>query len=277
MGLVGGSIALGATALGMRVVGYDRDPAALAYARAHGMLAASAPSFDELCADVDLLALAGPLEATIEQIAHLRKIGPGELTAVFDVASVKETVAEAGRGLARFVPSHPIAGSERSGPEHARADLFKSRVWTIDPQADPIARGAVRALIEALGARPFEIESAEHDRTIALTSHLPQLLSVALGARLAERLGEPGTVELCGTGMRSLLRLAGSSWSLWRAVFGANSVHLAQEVRALADILNESAESLETHSFDALGPRFTTAAAAVARLGDSAIAQKGES
>jgi prephenate dehydrogenase len=277
VGLIGGSIAVRATACGMHVTGYDRDPDALAYAREYGMVAATVATFDELVASADILALCGPLDATLEQLAWLQARRAVDITAIVDVASVKEPVAQAGRGLVQFVPSHPIAGSERSGPEHARADLFDGRVWTLDADADPAAREIVRTFVETLGARPFVIGSAEHDRTIALTSHLPQLLSVALGARLAERLDEPGTLELCGTGMRSLLRLAGSSWPLWRAVFGANSVALAQEVRALADVLIGAAESLETQSVDALGPRFTTAAAAVARLGDSAIAHKGES
>jgi prephenate dehydrogenase len=221
-----------------------------------------------------MLVLAGPLDATLVQIAAIQTLPPGPCRLILDVASVKEPVSRAARGLAGFVATHPIAGSERSGPAAARANLFAGRTWTLDVAATSADRAAARAFVEALGAHAIEIESAEHDRTIALTSHLPQLLSVALGSLVAPRMADERTRELCGTGIRSLLRLSGSSWPMWRAVLDANSVSVAQEVRRLAAILTEAAESLENHSVDALAARFTTASAAVAQLGDVVTDQK---
>ncbi len=218
--------------------------------------------------------LAGPLEATLAQLAQIAQLPPGPCRLILDVASVKEPVSRAGRGVPGFVATHPIAGSERSGPGAARADLFDGRTWTLDADAAPTDRAAVRAFVEALGARALEIGSAEHDRTIALTSHLPQLVSVALGSLVDARLDDAHTRELCGTGLRSLLRLGGSSWPMWRAVLDANSVYVAQEVRRLAAILTEAAETLETHTVDALAARFSSANAAVARLADLPTDQK---
>ena len=213
--------------------------------------------------------LAGPVEATVAQLGELASLRPGP-SAVFDVASVKApvTAAAAAAAIENFVATHPIAGSERSGPAAARADLFAGRTWTYDPSANPQALRVVLETVQALGARPFAIGSAEHDRTIALTSHLPQILSVALGSALEERLDELQVRELCGTGMRSMLRLSDSSWAMWRAVLAANSVSLAQEVRRLAAILGEAAGALETGESDRLRDRFSSAARAVNRLNE---------
>jgi prephenate dehydrogenase len=165
-----------------------------------------------------------------------------------------------------FVPSHPIAGSERSGPHAARADLFEGRAWSFEPAVPDEARERATRFIEAMGALPVAIASLEHDRVVALTSHLPQLVSVALGAALEPALREARTSALCGTGVRSMLRLAGSSWTVWRAVLEANAIPIAQEVRRLAAILTGVAEALEDGDAALLERRFGEAAGAAASL-----------
>jgi prephenate dehydrogenase len=262
-------------ALGLHVTGFDRDPAALAVARERGAIDETVETLAALFSAVDTLVLAGPLDAILAQLAELKRLPPGPCNLIIDVASVKLPVSRAAGALAGFVATHPIAGSERSGPAAARADLFTGRTWTLDANAAPADRVAARAFIEdVLGARPLEIASDEHDRTIALTSHLPQLVSVALGSLLDARLDDAHTRELCGTGIRSLMRLGGSSWPMWRTILDANAVSIAQEVRRLAAILTEAAESLETHATDALAARFTSANAAIARLTDIPTDQK---
>jgi prephenate dehydrogenase len=265
---------LRARELGLHVTGFDRDPAALAIARERGAIDEVADTFATLFAGVDTLVLAGPLDAILAQLGELVRLPPGPCRLILDVASVKEPVSHVAADLTGFVATHPIAGSERSGPAAARADLFAGRTWTLDADAVPADRVAARAFIEALGARPLEIASDEHDRTIALTSHLPQLVSVALGSLVDARLDDARTRELCGTGMRSMLRLAGSSWTMWRAVLDANAVSIAQEVRRLAAVLTEAADSLETHATGTLAARFTSANSAVARLGGPPTDQK---
>jgi prephenate dehydrogenase len=267
---------LRATSLEHEVIGFDPDPSALVIARERGMLARVAPSFTELAAQVEVLVLAGPLEVTLAQLADLC-LAPPPCALIVDVASVKTPVSLAGRGLPAFVATHPIAGSERSGPAAARADLFEGRIWTIDADAASEPRSAARAFIESLGARVVDIASDEHDRTIALTSHLPQIASVALGMLLSERLGDERTRDLCGTGMRSMLRLGGSAWTVWRAVLSANSTHVAQEVRRLATILSEAAQALETQHVDDLAAGFRAAAAAAASVERAANDRKAES
>jgi prephenate dehydrogenase len=192
----------------------------------------------------DLLVLAAPLDATLGLIGRLH--GLSRLpTLTLDVASVKLPVVGAAAGLTGFVATHPIAGSERTGPAAANASLFEGKTWAYDASAAPGDAARAEAFIGEMGARPFAVEAGRHDRILALTSHLPQLLSVALGAQLARRLDEPGVEELCGTGMASMLRLAGSAWSVWRPIFDQNGGAVAQEVRQLTAILLDAAADLE--------------------------------
>jgi prephenate dehydrogenase len=118
-----------------------------------------------------------------------------------------------------------------------------------------------------MGAQPYPIASDEHDRVVALTSHLPQLLSVALGSLLAPRLADEEVLALCGSGMRSMLRLGASSWPMWQAILAANGRAVAREVRSLQAALGEVADALEADRFASLAATFGEAASAVARLG----------
>ncbi len=265
-GLIGASIGLRARAGGARTVGYDIRPADAERARARGALDRVAAVPAE-CYEADVLVLATPLEATLALLADVRAAKPAAAL-VLDVCSVKAPVVAAGAGLAAFVPSHPMAGSERSGPEAARSDLFEGCVWMYAPTPSAGAVRAVRSFIAAMGARALALAPAEHDRIVALTSHLPQVVAVALGARLGARLGAPGVVELTGSGMRSMLRLGGSSWPVWRGVLDANAPAVAQEVRGLAAILTTFAEALESGRAAELGPSFDEAARTIQRLNE---------
>ena len=265
VGLIGASIGLRAMATGTTVVGWDPDPAHLAAARIRGAISSEASDFAALAHRVDTLVLAAPLDATLELLRAIVARPPrGSL--ILDVASVKVPIADVGRALPTFVATHPIAGSERSGPEAADAALFVDRVWTYDAAAPPSLAARVRAFIVAMGAHPMAIDSREHDRIVALTSHLPQVVAVALGARLGEYVDEPCVAALCGTGMGSMLRLGSSPWHVWRAILSANGKPVAQEVRALANVLFSLAENLDAGCVEELAPIFAASADAVARL-----------
>jgi prephenate dehydrogenase len=265
VGLIGASIGLRAAAAGVDVVGWDPDPAHLVAARVVGAIARDVPDFATLARQVDTLVLAAPLDATLD-LLHALVADPPRASLVLDVASVKTTVADVGRALRAFIATHPIAGSERSGPSAADATLFVDRVWTYDAAASRDLAARARAFIASMGARPMAIDSREHDRIVALTSHLPQVVSVALGARLGEHLDEPGVAALCGTGMASMLRLGSSAWHVWRAILVANGRPVAQEVRALANVLFSLAENLDAGRADELETTFAASADAVARL-----------
>jgi prephenate dehydrogenase len=225
----------------------------------------TAATFEQLSAGAEVLVLAAPLDATLEQLAVLRRV-PSAAELILDVASVKEPVARAGAHVERFVATHPIAGSERSGFAAARADLFDGKMWAYDCNTAEPLRGLVRAFIADMGARPLPIDPAEHDRIVAYTSHLPQLLSVLLGAELASRLDRPDVSALCGTGIASMLRLSRSSWDVWEPILRSNAAPIAQEVRAFAAILMDAATTLESGHPHALEPTFKAASTAAARI-----------
>ncbi len=263
-GLIGASIGLRAREAGMRVTGYDSRSENAERALASGALDAIAAGPDELAA-LDVLVLATPLEVTLSTLASMVRQPPAA-GLIIDVASLKAPVVRAAAGLPRFVATHPIAGSERSGPQAARAGLFAGKAWTYEPSAAPQAVERARAFIETLGARPVPVDSDEHDRIVALTSDLPQLAAVALGALLGSRLAEPAVAELCGTGIRGAIRLGASPWSMWRSILAANGASVAREVRALSAMLSAFAEALEAGKPDELASPFSAAGATVALL-----------
>lgn len=265
VGLIGGSIALRARAAGATVIGYDRDPQALRAATAAGALDATAPDLASLAERCTVVAVALPVDVTVEVLAATPQFEKPEL--VFDVASVKLPVVEAARELTHFVASHPLAGRETGGFGAADAALFEGRTWAIVPARDPGAQARLEALIEALGARPLVLAAADHDRLVAISSHLPQLLSVALGAQLAAA-GEADArvYDLCGPGMQSMLRLAHSDAKLWVPIAQANAAAVAEAVEAVAAALEAIAAGLRAGNIDALLAAFDGAHRAVGAL-----------
>jgi prephenate dehydrogenase len=269
VGLIGGSIALRAHAAGWTTIGYDHDVAALAAARAAGALDAVAHDLADLAMRCNVVAIALPIDATIAALRDVPELAQPEL--VFDVASVKAPIAAAGAHLANFVASHPLAGREIGGFAAADGGLFEDRSWVLDPAASPAARAEIGALIAAFGARIVELEPAEHDRLVALTSHLPQAVAVALGARLGA-VGDvdPVAYAVCGPGIASMLRLARSPAELWSSIFAANAAPVAAELRSLAATLDAAAISLERGEVGTLVSYFADAGRAVAALEPSA-------
>jgi len=209
--------------------------------------------------------LATPVTATLELLASLSR-QPPVAGLVIDVASVKVPIEAAGRGLPAFVPTHPLAGSQAAGPDGATAELFLGRRWMYVRPADSKAalRERVTDFIAAMGAHPIALDAATHDAIVALTSHLPQLVAVALAGRLGER---PEVFALGGPGLASMTRLGSSPWSMWGGILAANAPAVAQEVRALVADLQIVAAALENGAIDEIEPWFERARAAVDRLG----------
>ncbi len=242
-GLLGGSLLLACLerSPATRLTAWSRDPAELAAlaalerpVRATGDLAAAV-------ADASLVVLCVPPAAIValgERLApHL---APGAV--VTDVGSVKTPIVAAlGRRFAgRFVGGHPMAGRERGGLGMARADLFEGALCllTPEPDTDPAAVARVETFWRSLGCRAVHLVSAaEHDRAVALVSHLPHLLA---GALLA--VTDPAARACAGPGFRDSTRLAAGPPELWKEILSLNRVAvkgallaLAGELRRLAD------------------------------------------
>jgi prephenate dehydrogenase len=240
VGLIGGSIGLGARRNGLHVIGYDSDPSALEQARVAGAIDAVA-TLEELPCLVDVLVIAAHLGATLAEIERLRERNDANCALILDVASVKTPVVVAARGLKNFVASHPMAGSERSGASNARGDLFDGRPWAFVPTGDAQLDARACGFIVSLGGLPLAVGAEEHDRIVAVTSHVPQVVAYRYARLLHE---ERGAEQLCGPAARELLRIASMDPAMWREIFSANAGNVEHDLRRLAAELEAAADEL---------------------------------
>jgi prephenate dehydrogenase len=177
---------------------------------------------------------------------------------VTDVGSVKTAplrqVQEAPVDPARYVGGHPMAGSERSGPNAAAANLFEGRAWAVTPheQARPEAVRAVRELAEACGASPVELTPEDHDAAVASVSHLPHLMAVLAAARLVD--APHRHLSLSGQGLRDVTRVAAGDPALWRQIVSAN----ADQLRGLLLSVRDDVDRLLTGLQDPDAPELLT-------------------
>jgi prephenate dehydrogenase len=237
-GLIGTSIGLGLALKGVGITMSDSD------SRAQGLAEdlVKSPS----TAPIDLVIFAIPIGALSsvlnDEFAANPKAGFIDIGSV--KSKVKVEVSSSQLPLNRFLPSHPMAGREVGGAESARADLFQGRPWIIDSEgvdSDVLAAGS--ELINLLGGHQVNLDSAAHDKAVALVSHLPQLVSSLLAKQLNG--GEEGWLELAGAGLRDTTRIAGSDSKLWREIIATNSQALSPLLKALQNDLNSLIESLE--------------------------------
>jgi prephenate dehydrogenase len=160
-----------------------------------------------------------------------------------DVASVKVLPAaqarELGCDLETYVPGHPLAGREKHGPAAAQADLFLGRTWAVCPLPETArdAVDAVTALAAACGADPVLTDPETHDRWVALVSHAPHLVAVAMAARLAPSSVPPDALKLAGGGLRDVTRIAAGDSALWTQILAANAGPVAEVVADVAEDL----------------------------------------
>jgi len=219
-GLLGASIGLGLRALGVDVIVADSSPANLSLAVDYGAgraaRAADAPT---------LVVVAVPPDVTASVLAAELAAWPDAV--VTDVSSVKVAPLNAlralGADLDRYVGSHPLAGRETGGAISARADLFIGRPWVITTHGllPAVRVGLIENLALDLGALPVLMSAEQHDTSVALVSHVPQVISSLLARRLNGAL--ESSVGLAGQGLRDTTRIAASNPELWVQILGANS------------------------------------------------------
>ncbi len=207
------------------VTGYARSPETRATAREIGLCDTICDTAVEACKDADLVVLCvpvGAMGAVAAEIAPVLKAG----AVVSDVGSVKRAVIEAVAphlpdGV-HFVPAHPLAGTEQSGPTSGFAELFDNRWCLLTPEAvDKTAVADLRAFWEALGAKVDEMEVEHHDLVLAVTSHTPHLIAYTM-VGVADDLGrvtDSEVVNFSAAGFRDFTRIAASDPTMWRDVF----------------------------------------------------------
>ncbi|HEX5392729.1 MAG TPA: prephenate dehydrogenase/arogenate dehydrogenase family protein [Rhodocyclaceae bacterium] len=244
VGLIGGSFALALKKAGVvdQVVGMGRNKATLEEALRLGLIDAISQDWSESLAGADLVLLGMPVGQMPEVMAALvPHLGPNTL--VTDGGSTKSDVAAAARAafgaqfpskIGQFVPGHPIAGAEKSGPSAAQADLYQDRRVVLTPLAENSAASVatVRAAWEACGARVSELTAEGHDRVFAAVSHLPHLLAFALVHDVAERDNSEQLFGFAAGGFRDFTRIASSHPEMWRDICLANRHALLQELDA---------------------------------------------
>ena len=234
VGLIGGSIARAVRSRGLfeRIIGVGRNPQRLQQAVEQGVIDEYACHGSEAAAQADLIVVCTPVEQIAEDVLELHACLPagGVIT---DAGSTKGGICRRVRdGLEtghRFVGAHPLAGSEKSGFEYAQADLFEEAVviLTPDDSTAPFAAERVAEFWSSLGGRLVTMGAAEHDLILAMTSHLPHLVSSALAASVTER-GLP----LAATGFGDTTRIAAGDPRLWTSIFMENAdatIHAAEE------------------------------------------------
>jgi prephenate dehydrogenase len=227
-GLIGTSIALALSEAGTPVHLDDIRVANLELAASRGA------GSTEPVRDPALVVVAVPPAEVAATVA--RALGEWPQAVVTDVASVKGGLQQqigALTGSERYVGSHPMAGSERSGPMAASARLFEGRPWAVTAaaEASPAAIHLVVQLAGVVGGVPLVMDASAHDRAVALVSHVPHVLSVLTAARLNDAPGDH--LALAGPGLRDVTRIAGSDIALWQDILGAN----ADEVRTVLELV----------------------------------------
>lgn len=228
LGLIGASMALAARRAGVaeRIAGYDIDPHARARARALELVDELTSEPGPAVAGADLVVLAAPVGACgslAAEIAPHLAIG----TIVTDVGSVKVAVIRDVRphlpGHAFFVPGHPIAGTEQSGPDAGFAELFDGRWCILTPDISFAAEAVdkVRRFWEALGSSVEVMEAGHHDLVLAITSHVPHLIAYNIvgTADNLEQVTHSEVIKFSAAGFRDFTRIAASDPVMWRDVF----------------------------------------------------------
>jgi len=262
-GLVGTSLGIALSRVGVPVTLEDVSPTAAALARDLG--AGALVESGERPASPTLVVVATPPDVTAAVVLDALSRWPE--AAVTDVASVKGAVLDAlraaGADLRRFCGSHPMAGRERSGAISARFDLFEGRAWVLTPteETDPAILGRLEELAHRVGAVTTRLAPTDHDAAVAAVSHVPQVAASLVAARLADL--PDSAVALAGQGLRDVTRIAASEPQLWTQILTGNAgavravlADLAADIEGLIGALDEFTDGPAT---DAPGARATVA------------------
>jgi prephenate dehydrogenase len=268
VGLIGGSFALAIRKAGFagRIIGVSSDETIRA-ALAARVINEALPA-QQAAEQADLVYLAQPIHRIIDSLAELNAwVRPEAL--ITDAGSTKQAIVDRARQVisrAQFLGGHPMAGRERRGVEAAEADLFQGRPYVLTPRsAAELETEAARDFltwIPRIGSFPVVLDPEEHDRTVAFTSHLPQLAATALAATLDGR-PEPLT-GVYGPALVDSTRLALSSFEIWGDIFDTNRRQILTAVESYVAKLEAFRQALERPSDDGVMRRHFDAAAHLA-------------
>ncbi len=270
VGLIGGSFGLALKQRGFsgNIIGVSSD-ATIAKALARGVIDDSA-SLKDAAAVSDLVFLSAPLPQIIEQIPRVAAVAK-DGAVITDAGSAKAAIADTAQQVfnrgAVFIGGHPMAGKEGRGVEIADPDLFVDATWALTP-ANPAHLELPNAvefvgLVRSMGAKPRVMGPSEHDRVVALTSHLPQLLSTALAEVVGEQIDDDADLAVAGGGLRDMTRLAESPYAMWEGILAANGGEIRRAIELFEEELEKIRESLNSPEME---QRFTKAQQAARKI-----------
>ncbi len=245
-GLIGGSFALAIRKHfpANRVSGWDKSDV-LRQAESRGAIQEGTSELERALDGADLVYIALPIGLTLELLPRIaRRAEPGAL--VTDACSTKVSICQAAakhfpQTAARFLGGHPMAGRETCGIVNADAELFAGAKYVLvgDEEETDSRAQAFASLVERIGGRPVWLNAETHDWAVAIISHLPQLVSVALAGVVREETDETGLpMTLAGHGLRDFLRLAGSPYPIWRDIALTNTENIGRALDRAAQAID---------------------------------------
>ncbi len=243
IGLIGGSMALPVRGFEIKIIGVDSREKILEKEKELGIIDVSMP-LDQALLVADLVLLSIPVDAAREMLPHILDTVHDE-TVVIDAGSTKAGICGKVRNHPRrknFVASHPMAGTEYSGPEAAMRDLFvgKKTIICESELSSEFALKRAQTLYQMLGMTILYMNPEDHDKHIAYVSHLTHIIAYALSITVQEiEKNEERIFEMAGSGFASTVRIAKSSSQMWTPIFRQNSKYLINSIDKYIDILNK--------------------------------------
>jgi prephenate dehydrogenase len=260
VGLIGGSLALALKSKGAvnEVVGYARSDEARQQALELGIIDQAANSLEDAVKHADMVFVAVPMGAMASVLEGMAEHLPAEAI-VTDGGSAKAQVVEAARQalgdkFSQFVPGHPIAGTEKSGPSAAFASLYQDHRIVLTPveETDAAATAKVKMMWQLTGAQVFEMDVDQHDVVLAATSHLPHVLAFNLVGMLAQRDDCEDVLRYAAGGFRDFSRIASSDAVMWRDICLGNQQAILGLLEQYHQGLNKIEEAIRNQDGDYL-------------------------
>jgi prephenate dehydrogenase len=268
LGLIGSSLALALRGAGWTVTGVDTDETVTNAALLAGVVSGHDP-------DVDVaLVVVATLAGVVAKVAReILEGSSNERLIVTDVAGVKGAIVSDVQDP-RFLAGHPMAGSELRGIAGARADLFQGCTWVLTPTTatKPETYTTLHTILRELGANVVAVDADDHDRLVAVASHVPHLLAGALmneATRVAEQ--DAVLLQLAAGGFRDMTRVAAGDPSIWPDVLFENREAISQSLRSLEERLKSLREALIADDHVAIASDLTQAAFARRQLPGRAL------
>lgn len=265
LGLIGGSIAKALRRVHpqYRIIGYNRSEPARLAARADGTCNEVTDKIDEHFSDCDYIFLCTPVEHNITYLSQLKKI-ISDSCIITDVGSVKTNIHDAVEQLGmekNFIGGHPMAGSEKTGYEHASDRLVENAYYIVTPTPhSPADRvDELVSIVEGIGAIPVVLDYKEHDRVVSVISHLPHLIAASLVNLVKDSDSDKGYMKLIAAGgFKDITRIASSSPEMWEQICMTNTENISKFITLYTDRLLAVKEELDQKNGSAIYQLFET-------------------